>query len=208
MMLVLLQTLEPRESLSRSQTQPGGATAWDGSFPPLCLNWGGVGNQSVNGLHKFLIVKLSSILRSYWACLQIEGKRGLVVVQWKPVTTLRVVPFQLPPPCIRLCLTCKSLFFIEALSEVNIWDSLLCLDWLRLIIVASSKQEIKIGEWWNEHITYIDKCSYIYEMGKKKREKAEFLAHDSYSSWQLKLPHAWIVQYWISVTSAWWSCGA
>lgn len=48
-------------------------------------------------------------------------------------------------------------------------------------------------------------------MGKKKREKAEFLARDSYSSWQLELPHAWIVQYWISVMSAWrilWGIGS
>lgn len=49
-----------------------------GTFPPLTLNLDRVGDQGVSSLHKFLIFKLSSSLRSY---LQIQGKRGLVYVQ-------------------------------------------------------------------------------------------------------------------------------
>lgn len=60
------QTLEPRESLSRSWTQPGSPTAGDmGTFPPLPLNLGRVGSQLVNGLHKFLIAKLSRFLNMF-----------------------------------------------------------------------------------------------------------------------------------------------
>lgn len=60
------QTLEPPQSLSRSWTQPGNPTAGDmGTFPPLPLNLGRVGSQVVNGLHKFLIAKLSSFLNMF-----------------------------------------------------------------------------------------------------------------------------------------------
>lgn len=86
-----------------------------------------------------------------------KGKKRLgqlFEVQWKSVTTSRFVPFQLPTPASTFCVNCKSLLFTQALSEVNTWDALNCLDWFGLIIAPSSKQEIKIGQWWDEHITY------------------------------------------------------